>query len=219
MYGIEHYFVFLTAGIMLNICPGPDTIYIIGRSVSQGRLAGAAAALGIGTGSVFHTMIGAVGLSALLLASANAFTIIKYAGAAYLLYQAYQMIKESFRKRSQDAAIPEHHDTKTLFAVYRQGALTNILNPKVALFFVALMPQFIDPDYPHKFFPFLILGLTFVTTGTLWMLFLALCAATFSRKMRSNSTASKWLLRINGCLFTGLAVKLASTHLQGQTSP
>ncbi|MDJ0622309.1 MAG: LysE family translocator, partial [Desulfocapsaceae bacterium] len=182
MLGIEHYFVFLITGILLNMYPGPDSLYIIGRSVSQGKSAGILAALGISTGALFHTFVGALGLSALLLTSANAFTFIKYAGAMYLMYQAILMFKESFNNST--TPIRYQQQGKSLFKIYRQGTITNILNPKVALFFMALIPQFISPSSPNTFLAFLVLGFSFIVTGTIWCLLLALCAAYFSKKLR-----------------------------------
>jgi len=170
MLGIENFPAFLTAGILLNICPGPDSMYVIARSVSQGRTAGVSAALGISTGAIFHTLLGAAGLSALLFSSAEAFTIIKLAGALYLFFQALLMFRESCRNTSQ----PEKHlSPKNRVQIYRQGALTNILNPKVALFFLALLPQFIAPASTNKPLAFMALGFTFITTGTIWCLILA----------------------------------------------
>ncbi len=185
MLGIENYFTFLAAAILLNLYPGPDSLYIMGRSVSQGKSAGFFAALGIGAGSLFHTFVGAIGLSSVLQVSANAFALIKYAGAAYLLYQALAMFKDSFR----DSLTTIHftHQKNSHFKIFQQGALTNILNPKVALFFLALLPQFISPESSNKFFAFILLGLTFITTGTLWCLMLALFSAFFSKRLRRNN--------------------------------
>ena len=214
MFGIENFFIFLTTGILLNLYPGPDSLYIIGRSISQGRLAGVFAVLGIITGAFVHTFIGAIGLSAILLASAKAFMVVKYAGAAYLIYQAILMLKDSFADRSENPAeIPK----KGLLKIYKQGAITNILNPKVALFFMALIPQFISPTSPNKALSFIILGLVFITTGTIWCLILALSASYFSQRFRKNSRTAKWMLRANAGLFTYLGIRLASAHIKTQS--
>lgn len=211
MFGIDHFLTFLIAGILLNLYPGQDSIYVIGRSMSQGKSAGVFAVLGISTGALVHTFIGALGLSAIFLASARAFTIVKYAGAAYLVYQAFLMIKESF-KNPLVAGHPGYQQRNSLFKIYKQGVITNVLNPKVALFFMAFIPQFISPSSPNTFLSFLVLGVTFITTGTVWCLLLAYFSAFFSHKFRKNSRVSKWLLRVNGALFTCLAAKLAATH-------
>ncbi|MEJ2055292.1 MAG: LysE family translocator, partial [Calditrichaceae bacterium] len=182
-----------------------------GRSISQGRLAGIFAVLGIGSGAVFHTFIGSIGLSALLLSSAKAFIIVKYAGAAYLFYQAVLMIRDSMHKTIlKDTEVRK----KSLLKIYTQGALTNILNPKVALFFMALIPQFISASSPNKSLSFILLGFTFITTGTIWCFVLALFSSYFSKKLRSSSRISKWLLRTNAGLFTYLGIRLAAAHFE-----
>ncbi len=211
MFGIDNFVVFLTTGILLNVYPGPDSMYIIARSISQGRLAGIFAVLGISSGSLFHTIIGSIGLSAILLSSAKAFMFIKYAGALYLLYQAIVMLRESTKNsKSCDPSI----QNKSLYTVLKQGAVTNILNPKVALFFMALLPQFISATSPNKTLSFIILGLVFIVTGTIWCLLLAVFASYFSRKLRSNPAISRWLLRANAALFTYLGVQLATARIR-----
>jgi threonine/homoserine/homoserine lactone efflux protein len=213
MLGIDNFLVFLITGILLNLYPGQDTFYIVGRSVSQGRMAGVFAVFGIVTGAFTHTIIGTVGLSAILLTSAKAFTVVKYAGAVYLFYQAILMIKESkIRKSEQLSNILK----KDLFKIYKQGAITNILNPKVALFFMALIPQFISPSSPNKSLSFVLLGLVFITTGTIWCLCLAMFASYLSERLRKSSTISKWMLRVNAGLFVYLGIRLATVQIKTQ---
>ena len=119
------------------------------------------------------------------------------------------MLKEStIRKAENHSEIPK----KSLFKIYKQGAITNILNPKVALFFMALIPQFISPLSPNKSLSFIILGLVFITTGTIWCLCLALFASYFSQKLRKNAAISKWMLRANAGLFTYIGIRLATSH-------
>ncbi|MEY2529861.1 MAG: hypothetical protein QOJ05_1951, partial [Verrucomicrobiota bacterium] len=142
MFGIHDFALFLTTGILLNLTPGPDTVYILGRSIAQGRRAGVASALGISVGSIFHTGAAALGLSAFLATSAWAFTAVKLAGAAYLIFLGVRALLE----RNQDLSIPAHFKQKDPAAAFRQGILTNVLNPKVALFFLAFLPQFIDAN-------------------------------------------------------------------------
>ncbi len=210
LLGIENLAVFVGTGILLNLYPGPDTLYIIGRSLSQGRSAGVAAALGIGTGSIVHTLLGAFGLSAIITASATAFLLLKYAGCAYLIYQGIQLL------RSAPAAAPvaARLSRDNLLQVYRQGAVTNILNPKVALFFLAFLPQFISLASPNKPLSFIILGALFVTTGTIWCLLVALFSSALSRRLRQSPGTSRLLRRINGLLFLGLGLKLATAQLE-----
>lgn len=214
MLGIENFTVFLTAGILLNLYPGPDSLYILARSISQGRVAGVFAVLGISTGSLFHTLIGSAGFSALLFSSASTFSLIKYAGAAYLFYQALLMLRDSLKTSDR---MQLFSDKKSMWKIYRRGALTNILNPKVALFFMALLPQFISAQSSSKPLAFLLLGMVFVLTGTLWCLLLALFASFFSRSMRKNPRVSQWLLRINAGLFGYLGIQLASASFQNQS--
>src|SRR5438477_4108996 len=138
MFGIHDFGLFLAAGILLNLTPGPDTLYILGRSVAQGREAGVASALGICVGSIFHTCAAALGLSAILAASALAFGAIKLLGGAYLIFLGIKMLLD----RQEHLSLPSSFRRRTTSAGFRQGVLTNVLNPKVALFFLACLPQF-----------------------------------------------------------------------------
>src|SRR5205807_3032333 len=176
MFGIHNFGLFLVAGILLNLTPGPDTLYILGRSIAQGREAGIASALGISLGSIFHTCAAALGLSAILTTSALAFGAVKLLGGAYLISLGIKMILD----RCKHLSLPSNFRRRTTTAAFRQGVFTNILNPKVALFFLAFLPQFIDPASNSKVLAFLTLGLAFVTTGTIWCLILAWFASAFS---------------------------------------
>lgn len=206
MFGIHDFALFISAGILLNLTPGPDTVYILGRSISQGREAGVASALGISVGSVFHTCAAALGLSAILATSALAFGTIKLLGGAYLIFLGTKMILD----RRKQLSLPSNFRRRTTIAAFRQGILTNILNPKVALFFLAFLPQFIDPASRAKIAAFIMLGLTFVTTGTIWCLILAWFASVFSKRLRENETISQWLNRTAGALFVFLGLRLAT---------
>jgi RhtB (resistance to homoserine/threonine) family protein len=208
MLGIHDFALFVTSGILLNLTPGPDTAYILGRSIAQGRSAGFASALGIMVGSIFHTCAAALGLSALLGTSAFAFTIIKLIGGAYLLFLGIKMVLD----RREQLHLAASFRRSTTAAAFRQGVLTNILNPKVALFFLAFLPQFIDPASTTKVPAFLVLGFTFVTTGTIWCLILAWFAAAFSNRLRSNPTIAQFLNRAVGSLFIFLGIRLASSR-------
>ena len=208
MFGIHDFVLFVTTGILLNLTPGPDTVYILGRSIAHGRRAGIASALGISVGSLFHTCAAALGLSAFLATSAWAFTAVKLAGAAYLIFLGVRALLE----RNHDLAIPAHFKRNDAAAAFRQGILTNILNPKVALFFLAFLPQFIDSATPSKTIAFLILGLTFVTTGTIWCLILAWFSSAFSVRLRESPTVATLLNRIVGSLFIFLGLRLATSR-------
>ena len=202
MFGTHDFLLFVAAGVLLNITPGPDMLYIIGRSSSQGWRAGAAAALGIGAGCVVHIVAAALGLSAILAASATAFTLLKIIGAAYLVYVGVSLIRSSPHGRRAIALAPSK-----LRTVFVQGFLTNVLNPKVALFFLAFLPQFIDSDAPSKPLAFLFLGAVFNFNGTLWNLLVAWSAARFTGGIERTKLAA-WFNRCIGGLFVYLGVRL-----------
>ena len=209
MFGIENYWGFIAAGILLNIIPGSDSMYIITRSISQGQKAGIYSVLGIISGILIHTLLAALGLSVLLANSPTAFTLVKYIGASYLCYLGFKMLT-SKQDALLTASLTENRLTKVLDyqKIYKQGMLTNTLNPKVALFFLAFFPQFVDPSYAHSTLSFLILGLTFAMTSVIWCLCLALLASRFSQKLRENPTIESVLNKISGVVFIGLGIKL-----------
>jgi threonine/homoserine/homoserine lactone efflux protein len=173
VFGIHDFPLFVASGVLLNLAPGPDTAYILGRSIAHGRAAGIASALGIMVGSIVHTTAAALGLSAFLATSAWAFGAIKLLGGGYLVFLGIKLILE----RGEQLHLPSAFRRVDTGAAFRQGILTNVLNPKVALFFLAFLPQFIDPASSAKIPAFLALGLTFVSTGTIWCLILAWFAA------------------------------------------
>lgn len=212
MFGIENYLGFILTGILLNITPGSDTMYIITRSVSQGKKAGLYSVLGIVSGILVHTVLAALGLSIILANSPLAFTIVKYIGASYLCYLGFKMLTSKSESVIADG-LPNNEklvQAKTLNykQIYKQGVLTNTFNPKVALFFIAFFPQFIDPSYAHSTVSFLILGLIFALTGLIWCLCLALLASRFSEKLRENPAIESMLNKFSGVVFIGLGIKL-----------
>ncbi|HTH18610.1 MAG TPA: LysE family translocator [Candidatus Udaeobacter sp.] len=208
MFGIHDFGFFLVAGILLNLTPGPDTAYILGRSIAQGREAGIASALGICVGSIFHTSAAALGLSAILATSALAFGAIKLLGGVYLVFLGLKMIFE----RGGQLSLPSNFRRRTRNAAFRQGILTNVLNPKVALFFLAFLPQFIDPASNAKVLAFVVLGLTFVTTGTVWCVIVAWFASALSGRIRNNETIGRSLNRAAGALFVLIGVRLVTVR-------
>jgi threonine/homoserine/homoserine lactone efflux protein len=201
---MHHYLLFILAGILLNLTPGQDTLYVLGRSLSGGLRAGIAAALGIGVGSLIHTVAAALGLSVVLAASPAAFMIVKLCGAAYLVFLGAKLL--FFRPRALAAPRPSERGDWSAFA---QGILSNVLNPKVALFFLAFLPQFISPASTSKTLDFLALGATFVTTGTIWCLILAFAAARLSRFFAANPAVRTLIDRAAGALFIALGARLA----------
>lgn len=211
MFGIENYLGFVTAAILLNLTPGSDSMYIITRSVSQGQTAGFYSVLGIISGILVHTLLAALGLSVLLANSPTAFMIVKYIGASYLCYLGLKMlITKQDGLIAYNLPVNDHTRASVLDygQIYKQGVLTNTFNPKVALFFLAFFPQFINPSYAHSTLSFLLLGLTFALTGFIWCLCLALLASKFSAKLRKNPTIEVMLNRISGVVFIGLGIKL-----------
>ncbi len=205
MFGIHDYAMFAATAFLLNLTPGPDTMYILGRSLAQGRRSGFASVFGISTGCLVHTIAAAFGLSAILLASATAFAFVKFVGAAYLIYLGIQMLRS--KTSLEDGLLVEKKLDYS--AIFRQGVLTNVLNPKVALFFLALMPQFVDKNNEDPAIAFLVLGLTFVTMGTLWCCCLVYFATFLNNRIRQSPRASTWISRGTGFMFLGLGVRLA----------
>lgn len=204
MAGIQHYDAFLLAGILLNLTPGNDTIYILSRTIAQGRRAGIMSVLGITTGSLVHTLFAAVGLSVIIAQSPVLFNIIKYAGAAYLFYIGAKMMLSG--SPVIDLHTPENEKYKK---IYWQAVLTNVLNPKVALFFISFLPQFIDPAYSNHYLSFIVLGLSFTATGTLWCLLLALFASVISAALIKNNKAGSYLTKACGFILVALGIKVA----------
>lgn len=181
-------------------------MYILGRSIAQGKKAGILSALGISTGSIFHIIFATLGLSIILAKSAMAFLIVKYLGAAYLIYLG---IKSLRAKSKGELELDNKSKEASSLRIFSSGILTNVLNPKVALFFLAFLPQFVDPNYAQNTLSFLILGLTFLFTGTTWCLILALFASRLSDRIRKNNKIKVWLDRITGGIFIVLGIKLA----------
>ena len=210
MLGIHDYGLFLTAGVLLNLTPGQDTMFIIGQSLTGGLRAGVAAAVGIALGTVCHTLAAALGLSAILATSALAFSVVKLLGAAYLIYLGARLLLVRAAPVGADFKAPAA--TVAPRSVLRQGILTNILNPKVALFFLAFLPQFIDPASPTKTLAFLILGATFIATGLLWCLVLAAAAARLQAFFQRNPNVRTLIDRAVGGLFIALGARLAWTR-------
>jgi len=162
MPDLSNLLVFMVAGLALNLTPGPDMLYCATRAASQGRAAGVLSALGGGLGGLVHTCAAALGLSALLTYSATAFMIVKFAGAAYLVWLGIQMI----RSRGM-AAAPARMKKASNRRVFSQGTITTVLNPKVAVFFLSFLPQFVDPSRGSAALQFLLLGAIFTTGGTM----------------------------------------------------
>jgi len=202
--------MFIAAGWLLNLTPGPDVLYIVSSALKSGVRAGIVAALGIVSGCFVHVFAAALGVGALLATSATAFTVLKWAGAAYLMWMGVKLL---LAKGGGSSIVPAGVSAEVaavnLWRVYRQGFLTNVLNPKVALFFLAFVPQFIAPGTEDKVTAFLLLGLLFnvnslpINFGYAWL------AGWASRRVGTIQRAMHWMDRAAGLMFIGFGLKLA----------
>jgi threonine/homoserine/homoserine lactone efflux protein len=210
VFGTHDLWLFVLSGLLLNITPGPDTLYILGRSSTQGWRAGAVAALGIGAGALMHICAAALGLSAILSASAAAFTTVKIIGAAYLVYVGVSLIRS--KSSTQSPPIASGNRPTSMRGIFFQGFLTNVLNPKVALFFLAFLPQFVLSDAPSKPLAFLFLGAVFDFNGTIWNLLVAWSTARISSRLGASDQFKKWFNHCVGALFVFVGIRLALAH-------
>jgi threonine/homoserine/homoserine lactone efflux protein len=194
----------MAAALALNVTPGPDMLYVAGRSIGEGRLAGVVSSLGIAAGTLFHIAALAFGLSALLAAVPLAYDVVRWAGAAYLIYLGIRALVRP---------VPLGEITTvaqaSLGAVFRQGLVTNVLNPKVALFFLAFLPQFVDPSRGSAAAQTVLLGLLFNTSGALVNVAVALGASAATLHLRRNRGWGLALQRVTGGLFVALGLRLA----------
>ena len=196
--------LFITGGIVLLVIPGPAVLYIVGRSIDQGRRAGVVSALGIGCGGLVHVTAAALGLSALLVSSAAAFSVVKYLGAAYLIYLGVQKLRHT-----ESFAPSNEHERKSLGRVFRQGVAVSVLNPKEALFFFAFLPQFVDPARGAITAQILFLGMLFICMGvvsdSLWALF----SGTVAHWLRGNARWMRTQRYVSGGMLISLGVATA----------
>jgi threonine/homoserine/homoserine lactone efflux protein len=216
--GIHDLPLFIAAGLLLNLTPGPDMVYIGSRTALGGFRAGLAAVLGIAAGCMMHSIAAAVGLSAILLTSAEAFFVVKMVGAAYLVYAGVQILRSATSMpvttqtsppattASPTSALPQ------VSGIFWQGFMTNVLNPKVAIFFLAFLPQFIDMQSANKAWAFLILGVIFVFNSMFITIGFAAIVAKARGKISTTSSLAVWLNRGCGAMFLALGAKLAVTE-------
>lgn len=205
MFGIHDIILFILSGLLLNVIPGQDVLYIVSRSASLGWRHGILAALGVGAGCFVHVASAALGLSAILATSATAFTVVKMAGAAYLVWVGIAMWR-SPKTDPEQTAEPVKISRRKVFS---QGFLTNALNPKVALFFLAFLPQFVAVDAPSKPLAFLVLGIVFTVNGTLVNFIYAWSSARVAGMIKGGGRYTHWIKRAAGTIFLGLGIKLA----------
>ena len=208
MAGTQHLWLFIVSGLLLNITPGPDSLFLMARSATQGWRAGFVACWGVGSGVFVHVSAAALGLSALLATSATAFTVVKVIGAGYLVWIGVGMLRQRAAAEVPAAAEPAPRAI-AWHEIFRQGFLTNVLNPKVALFFLAFVPQFIAPAGHSKPLAFIVLGAIFDINGMLWCHSLALFTAFASRRLNVGAAVGRWLNRTMGAVFVALGTRLA----------
>jgi len=197
--------LFVAAAMVLLLIPGPAVLYIVARSVDQGRRAGLASSSGIATGSLVHVLAATLGLSALLVSSATAYALVKYAGAAYLIFLGIK----KFRERPASAEEIKHVQPLPLRRIYAQGVLVNVLNPKTAIFFFAFLPQFVSPARGQITLQFLILGLLFAAMGFVSDSVWALLAGSAAGWLRHNPTFTRNQRYVSGTVYIGLGLATA----------
>jgi len=203
MFNIEHFYWFLSVSLLVNLAPGPDMLYTAARSLSQGIKAGILSALGIFSGCFFHITAAVFGLSTIIRESALLFSIIKYAGAAYLIYLG---IKSLFRPAQQQVVVPVTMISNK--KIYIQGMITNLLNPKVAIFFLSFLPQFINPQTPWLKEQIALPGLWFAVKGTLILIGVAVLAGVFRHIISTNKKFRGWQERVTGLILVGLGIRM-----------
>jgi len=207
MFDIDNFYLFLTVSLLINLSPGPDMIYTAARSLSQGIKAGIFSALGIFVGCLFHTAAAVFGLSKIIEESVLLFSIIKYAGAAYLIYLGIRSILGGKKTKKEIDSLPILTSRKIFF----QGMLTNILNPKVAIFFLSFLPQFINPESTYLKEQIAFLGLWFDVQGAAALMVVACAVGAFKNILQKNTTFWNWQEKITGLILLGLGVKMFFT--------
>ena len=204
MFHIENFYLFLSVSILINLSPGPDMLYTAARSLSQGIKAGILSALGIFSGCLVHISAAVFGLSKIIEESVLLFSIIKYAGAAYLIYLG---LKSLLRKKHESNTIASLSSI-SYRKIFFQGVITNVLNPKVAIFFLSFLPQFIDPHSIYLKQPIAFLGLWFATQGTLILMIVACLTGAFRQVLQRNRNFWNWQEKITGAILVGLGIKI-----------
>lgn len=206
MFDIVSFQLFLITVLIICITPGIDMMFILNRSISQSRDAGIYSALGVSVGAVVHTVLSGLGLSVILQTSVVLFTIIKIVGAVYLIYLGIQM----FISKQSSISIKKtvYQSRRKLFV---QGVITNVTNPKVALFFISFIPQFISVDNQYGPIPFLILGSIFAVMGAITSFIIAIFSSSLTTKLRDNIVAEKIINKISGAVFVILGISLFGT--------
>ena len=201
MFGIVNFTVFVSSCIILHFAPGADTMYILGKTLSGGKKSGIISVFGISTGVLIHTILVAFGLSAVLSKSILAFNIIKTLGAVYLIYMG---IKSIMDKSSLEES--KENKIENLKEIYFQGVITNVLNPKVALFFLAFLPQFINENNQYGILPFILLGISFCITSSIYGIILAIFSGEVLKFFNKDSKFSSKMKKISGIIYILLGI-------------
>tara|TARA_R110001606_G_scaffold166035_1_gene310497 strand:+ start:1311 stop:1931 length:621 start_codon:yes stop_codon:yes gene_type:complete len=204
--GIINFTTFIVTALLFIITPGIDTVFVLNKSINNGRKSGFQASIGVNTGVLVHTAIGALGISVLISKSVIALIALKYLGALYLVYLGVMSIKS---KSKLITKIVEGEPIKVAKNDFWSGFITNTLNPKVALFILAFFPQFINPTQIENPIPFFILGLTFAIMGVFWYSGLTVFASFFSDKIKNNPNSGILLNRVSGIVFILMAILMA----------
>lgn len=206
---LESYFVFIGASILLCIAPGPDMLFLLGRTLAQGRKAGVLAAIGINLGAYVHMLAAVFGISAILATSSFAFAVLKWIGAAYLVYLGIRVLMS----RQSVLHVAPQEGGKSKWSILWQGFLSDVLNPKVAIFFLAFLPQFVDADSPDRTWQVMFLGCTVNVIAICINLLIVYGASFLTAGLRRNQRISAWLNKIMGGVFIGLGLRLANEKL------
>ena len=215
---LVQYTPFLIAAVLLNVSPGPDMAYIIGQTAVHGRKIGFFSSFGVVSGAFVHVFAAALGLSAILATSALAFSIVKWVGVAYLVWLGIGALRSSFAKPASASDIDDIASARvtahnvTAFQAWRQGAMIDVLNPKVAIFFMAFLPQFVHPEQGHGALQFLILGTTVNLIGLVVEGAIVLLVGAAALRIKGNGAIGAWLQRSLGAMFIALGVRLAITE-------
>ncbi|NRF37231.1 LysE family translocator [Pedobacter foliorum] len=208
MTGIDNFSAFILSAIIIIITPGIDTILVLTRSISGGKKAGIYSAIGVSMGLLVHTFAAAFGLSLILAKSALAFMVVKYLGAAYLIYMGYKALSSKTEPTELKSAPVQYAGIGKMFWT---AFLSDVLNPKIAIFFLAFLPQFILISARHNPIPYLILGVAIFLIALIWCFFLALMGGRVAKLFNRNANAENWLNKISGAVFVILGIKVALT--------
>lgn len=209
MLDISSFPLFVLSVFLLSITPGPDMAYVVGQSIANGRRAGVISAARVALGSCTHALFSIAGLTALIAASPWMFSVVKYLGAAYLVYLGASLILQSFRKQAAEGEGVEIRRNARLFELLSKGFITTLTNPKVLLFFISFFPQFVLPGGEHYTASLLVLGLAYTLVAFLTDAAFAVLAGSAAGALSRNATVQGWLDRVVGTLFIGLGIRLA----------